>query len=253
MKNTYLYKYVKTAYKTGEPNYFDLLVANNSIWFSSPHKFNDIYDCNFNLDYSQLDSDEMRTILLRAAHELTDPNKRQMVINNLTVVQSDAGKRLVSEVINSDVKKVLSEIGVACFTEKPDNDLMWAHYTDSHSGACLIFDPDIDERFFNTLRGKVNYSDTPPIIDKLGMQDLLTYIFTKSKRWEYEKEVRLVRDTENAFPFIKEALVGIIFGFRMPTSERQRIQALLGAHGYNVKYHEMKSGKGPFSLAIKEL
>ena len=34
----------------------------------------------------------------------------------------------------------IEDYGIACFTTKNDNTLLWSHYADEHQGICLEFD-----------------------------------------------------------------------------------------------------------------
>lgn len=102
-------------------------------------------------------------------------------------------------------------IKVTCFTENYDNPLMWAHYAQNHTGVCLHFCTDVDEKLKNTLL-PVNYIDE--LIDIKCISDFDKCLLTKLSPWSIEKEWRII-STENNFSFEKGALVEIIFGLKV--------------------------------------
>ena len=102
--------------------------------------------------------------------------------------------------------KVNNDIGILSLTKKWNNTLMWAHYTNSHKGFCVGFDPK-GKYFENYLSTnleesktvkEVVYSDKRVEIpmdfekEKLGFEPFIT----KSTDWKY-KEVTRVMSTLN--------------------------------------------------------
>ena len=88
-------------------------------------------------------------------------------------------------------------VGILSLSEIADNELMWAHYANSHTGLVLCFDQ--QHGFFSRRRTqndefyfvrKVVYSDSPAIsIAKLDGDALLV---TKGANWAYEREWRMI-------------------------------------------------------------
>jgi hypothetical protein len=80
--------------------------------------------------------------------------------------------------IREQIYDVLNDsVGILSLSEIPDDDIMWAHYAESHTGMVLGFDE--THAFFNRRRSendefyflrKVNYQDTPPapVLSKLA-------------------------------------------------------------------------------------
>ena len=67
----------------------------------------------------------------------------------------------------------------------PDNLLLWAHYSASHTGVCLKFDITKDEDLF-ALTFAVKYSKDYPKFDYLKERDQLVdkAMRTKSIHWK---------------------------------------------------------------------
>nr|WP_288933068.1 DUF2971 domain-containing protein [uncultured Allomuricauda sp.] len=98
--------------------------------------------------------------------------------------------------------KVNNDIGILSLTKNWNNTLMWAHYTNSHKGFCVGFDPK-DKYFEDYLSStkresktvkEVVYSDKRVEIPmefekkKLGFEPFIT----KSRDWKYEEEIRVI-------------------------------------------------------------
>jgi len=143
-------------------------------------------------------------------------------------------------------ENLLTQIGILCLTESPDNLLMWAHYADSHQGFIIEFDPDSD--FFNQRIGhadelrhlrQVMYSEDRPSITMDDIQDFSPFL-TKGKIWESEHEWRMMLPLQNAsevickgsstyhlFDYPASAIKQIIFGARMPITKQHDIFRLI--------------------------
>lgn len=89
-------------------------------------------------------------------------------------------------------------IGVLSLSEVPDNLLMWAHYTASHSGFVLGFethDPYFDRRRASTdefrhLRRVIYRNNRPQ--DLIVNLEGVDFLLTKSAHWAYEHEWRVL-------------------------------------------------------------
>ncbi|MDF1822524.1 MAG: DUF2971 domain-containing protein [Alcanivoracaceae bacterium] len=133
-------------------------------------------------------------------------------------------------------------VGVFSLTETNNNELMWAHYADSHRGYAVAFDTETDFFFRRENDPKicgemanVIYSDTPPTVylDPGKMNIPKELFFTKTTQWSYEKEWRMIRMLEHAdsvveekihlFKIEPESVISIIFGSKFPEKEKAEI------------------------------
>ena len=133
------------------------------------------------------------------------------------------------------LEEAARSVGVLSLSATNDNLLMWAHYTEQHTGFAIGFDTTRDAWVewvrLNAPPGEpfeMIYSDTRPA--PLNITDTTPehIWYTKSKAWKYEQEWRVTRWTPKApqtatrddgskvplFPFPPEALSQIIFGCR---------------------------------------
>ena len=132
-------------------------------------------------------------------------------------------------------KGVGEAIGVSCFTEKPNNMLMWSHYADKHTGICVEYD--FSKMFSsvpNSMLFPVSYSTQRPVLPiekvckmksrefisdadafKVLFPDILKSFVIKSSIWDYEKEWRHIvftSDMKNrvvCLPIISAIIIGI--------------------------------------------
>lgn len=149
----------------------------------------------------------------------------------LTEVTKKKDKRFLEDFIKrfgkqknkliADIKKGLEIYYATCFSADFDNQLMWAHYANKHTGFCIEYDiRNNDNKQFVTSLWPVIYTDERPEFEDsvyeyydetlprrpsreevinnndVFMQKLL---LTKSIDWERENEWRLIVDDEN-FP-----------------------------------------------------
>jgi hypothetical protein len=136
----------------------------------------------------------------------------------------------------------------------PDNELMWAHYADSHKGFCIEYDvdklEDSQEYSFDISQMKINYQNSPPVIgldDVSRKADFLIKMFgTKSKSWVYENEIRLVYSTCGTKKYNPFALKAVYFGLNMD-EEFQR-QIIKGLESRDVKFYKMQRQPGAYKL-----
>lgn len=208
-------------------------IRQNYLWFSDPLDFNDPYDCNM---VTGIDStfEEIFDYLLRENQKhdfgVTDSNLR---IRAKQLFDNPSERKKLS--IESDLDTV-SKLGICCFSQKMDSLLMWSHYGDKHRGVCLTFDIMADSELFSSI-----YSLEYPLLypkynwpkDQDKFHSLRFLIATKSKEWEYEDEIRVVKDRHNT-PFFrgkvrfdKKALVSVSFGYNCTLYDINEIKQVL--------------------------
>ncbi|KAF0129146.1 MAG: hypothetical protein FD155_2635 [Bacteroidetes bacterium] len=208
-------------------------LANAELWFAAPTSFNDPFDCQIN-DQTNWTDDNIReyvTKTVQTSGEEIDPE--DVVRGN----QQNPGN--FNKFFTSNLKKLLSTQGVACFLPTPENLLLWAHYSDSHKGVCLKFDITKDEDLFAlTFAVKYPKDNKYPHFDYLTQRDQLVNkaMLTKSIHWKYEDEIRVLKPNFGNHPFAKECLKEIIFGCHADPNEIRTIRQIVT----NAKYPDLK-------------
>jgi hypothetical protein len=149
---------------------------------------------------------------------------------------------------------VRSTTGVYCFSEVPDDILMWSHYGDYHRGVCLEFD---GHGKFAQHAMQVAYSFERPQIRQSDSNDvkLEKALLTKSNHWTYEKEWRLFRyqTGPGVVTFRPENLMGLIVGADAPMKTMQAVRRMNKARATPLKLYKAKSSRKTFSLDITEI
>jgi len=148
----------------------------------------------------------------------------------------------------------LRKMSVVCFTSKPDDILMWAHYADSYKGFCLGFRNKNDGQELSDLGiYKVNYhyeyaeKDFAKVWHKDGLASI---IWTKFKAWEYESEFRRVMVHSEQLVDYPGSLNKIIFGLRTSFEDIQLVQTILKKHS-NIEYLRIVPAEDEYELHIR--
>ena len=127
-------------------------------------------------------------------------------------------------------------------SSNPLQPLLWAHYAASYTGFVLEFDTKREtSSFWFDGPHKVRYARRPPSvhISDLVTPDGIAYsklsdleqsvLFTKSGRWRYEGEWRLVaRGKPSGAQIQPYAISAVYFGYRMPREQRAQVMSVLG-------------------------
>lgn len=134
------------------------------------------------------------------------------------------------------IKDFLSKLTVTCFSASSwDNQLMWAHYANSYSGICVEYDFEKMCKYIGFVF-PVEYSSERPTLsladlgfEKIEVDDdgkwktsetnmsaIISYLLTKNKCWEYEKEWRIINQGQEPntpifvdVPFVKSITLGL--------------------------------------------
>lgn len=273
-----LYKYLPLNDKT--ENGFDALkvLTEQTLWYSSPLDFNDPFDCRPIVEMPSMK--EMK----RENGDLFKQVAQNLGVKGAKKFENDrkAYQGLKISVENGDfLHRLISRVGVTCFSETPLEILMWSHYANNHKGFVVEFEINhaeflegLDERtdkehfdsiIHNLLAQPVRYEEYRPKLkpyikgNKTG--ELTQWLLqTKSKHWEYEKEYRIVTSLEHgagAYKFNPRLLKRIIVGMCTPSDYLKRINesvlAFEESNNVDVPVLFAKSSNNDYSIVIPGL
>lgn len=146
-----------------------------------------------------------------------------------------------------EVVEKKSQVGIYSLSKTYKDELLWAHYANSHSGFCIEYDLstllEIDKNDSVMYSFPVKYYGTPPQItfnDSIGkdVSAIITKIAgTKSSKWSYEKEHRIILDQNGHRTYNYKALKSVYFGIRMSDERKQEIMTCLKGRG--ISYFQM--------------
>lgn len=152
------------------------------------------------------------------------------------------------------------DIGIYSLSKTYDDELLWAHYANNHQGFCIEYDFDtlMDKNsFYNFYSFDVEYSSRPPQIDisDISSNDnigLLKKISgTKSHRWSYEKEIRIVTDKYGEHDYNYSAVKAIYFGYKMSKEDKLKIMEQLAGRG--LKYFQINLIDKTYSFVREQI
>lgn len=198
-------------------------LKDDTIWFTSPLRFNDPYDFHLFIDPLKLRQVAAFAVLQNVASEselasincrlqqgaeytdillgVIDPDGRMSNIPGAEAeFRRNAQILLQKEVIGISAvyKRIKEKIGISCFSERNDSPLMWAHYASSHTGFCVEYD--FAGSSISSLIYPVLYEDEifecSCVFDEKTKEQVMIAALVKSKDWAYEKEWRVISTKE---------------------------------------------------------
>ena len=158
----------------------------------------------------------------------------------------------------------LDNMGIYSLSKSFDDELMWAHYANSHKGFCVEYDLDEllkPELPNNRYKIDVYYSKKMPNIDfhimrrfdqsDKVMEFLQKKLGNKSRLWEHEKEIRVICDKQGENSYPKNAIKGIYFGANM--SKLHKGKLINEMKDFKVNYFQMELAKDTYKLNVASI
>lgn len=188
------------------------MLANLRLKVTPPDRFNDPFELlpklDFNISREAVESKLagkrlLRTMWKEAAPHLDFDEFKGAYLAELSRKNKKAVRETVSEfqklaygARDGLVGFISSRFGLVCYSEVPDNILMWSHYASSHQGIVIGFDT--KHAFFRKSRNlmPVMYQSERVEIAfdadgfKISEANQPLLVRSKSPNWSYEKEWR---------------------------------------------------------------
>jgi len=106
----------------------------------------------------------------------------------------------LDDLMNANLDESRNNYRILCLSKEENNILMWAHYSDNHSGVRIKLSVTESDPFF-TFPIAVKYDTSYPIYkyfeerNNISKGSLIEHIVgTKFKDWEYENEIRIIKE-----------------------------------------------------------
>jgi hypothetical protein len=237
-----LYKYRSLAPQ--QRSFTSGIILKRELWWSPASQLNDELDCS-------------PLPVLGGSRIAKELSMRRTLRNTLTHLTKREVKKLASwragrpkEEFEASMTKMIEEgrstIGVCSLSSNPAVSKLWTDYADNHRGICLRFDDvGIDNEFdlsavpHFAMAMRVSYQDDRPRIQVWGKDEgyerLTKYLLTKTRKWEYEQEWRLVDSSfTGSRPFPPPALSGVIFGSAISVADREEVINWIGSRKLRV-------------------
>lgn len=135
-------------------------------------------------------------------------------------------------------------VGIACFSETYENEIMWAHYAENYGGVCIAYSAvNLRDNLPPAVRmARVGYADAPVRLskhDKTSIYAAAHKILSQKKyNWAYEREWRLLGEYPGQLQYQGDVVTDVYFGSRIAQDRKNEI--IHGMAGRAIKFHQMK-------------
>jgi Protein of unknown function (DUF2971) len=255
----YLYKYRAITNKDNWKEDYTLdALFNSYAIFSSRRNFNDLFDSK--IEFIKPTVQQLKLICNKG--RVANYLDLDRLIQNGKITPN--GEEFFKKLIDA-FEKILDSYAFYCVSAKNSNELMWAHYADSHQGFCIEFN------FEKLCAEEVTYQETIPKIEiaellaashghidpNLLAKKLWQALRVKLEKWSYEAEYRcqtsdpsIENAIRNGAPYAKvfyenDFISSIIFGCRMPKERKEYIK---GHMKYPVKFKQAVARKSSIEI-----
>jgi len=235
----YLYKYHSMDSSVAVERLHDVF-QNRRVFLNDATKFNDPFECKpfLIVDGSSLARTEYLKELTKDRFPNATKGQIKKLIRGKTALLTDKGR------LEKVYSQFVATVGIYCLSEKKDDLLMWAHYSDSHRGLCLEFRASEEGSFFWEVF-KVIYQDDYPVVNMMRVgepEEFRKALLTKSAHWSYEQEWRILKMEDEGGPgsyhFPPEALTGVIFGALMKSKDKEMVRDWLRTYPSTVSVYQ---------------
>lgn len=233
-------------YRYINKNTLDSLIK-GSLYFASPEKLNDPFDCKLDIKKSMLNAsgrlkgDDANKILALSTNELLYKN-----------IQTD-----------------ISRIGICSFSLELKNVLLWSHYANDHKGISILYE--FPEEYLNDGDKFIGTSDvtyeedtlTNYFVNLISKNELSfreyaidiakVLISSKSPEWSYEKEIRIIRQEPGPLIIDKSFIKQICFGLHTSDSDKELLKEIVNQYDHEVELCEAVRTENDFGIDIKEI
>lgn len=229
-----------------------------TLWFGRPSRLNDPFDCAIPWQLKPVTADDC----VRLLADRSDPQWSALKLDPRYVDGDGQPTRSFIELVErvgrqsfqGFADQAYNARGVTCFSESPDDPLLWAHYAAGHRGICLEFDTSSEwlRRFH-----AVQYRDdllTIDVVDVLlgDADQVLSLLLTKSRCWAYEREWRAIhKEPDKEYCYGVEGLTGLYLGAALTKIEKDLVCHTV--HGTPVQLYEVRRSPSSFRLEVESV
>lgn len=257
----YLYKHIAIDSEMGVFGIF----TNNQLKYNYPGFFNDPFDCLFDITIN-IDGFNKEEFEKFIGKEI--PNEVWDVYS--TNIKKNLNDK---DLFRKHVNKLRNEmLSITCFNSNPLSILMWSHYANNHQGMLLEFKfPRKDAKLFPI---PVFYDDEYQTINASWRQlvdidpesefilDITrTTIFRKSTEWSYEKEFRLIGNSQSnpQMPLLQnyppEYLSSVIMGAKLEDTTviqklKSEVENFNKKHSLQIEIFKSQLKEGHYLLEV---
>jgi len=240
-------------YRDWQNDFHKRIITHKEVWFAHPHKLNDPFDMRAPLqfDFSQVNWNTVRD-KIKDAGRYQEPNLseeelevqvesryREMMSNPDAYFRKNRSSYIAEEAH-------YNRLGLFSCCKTAENESMWAHYGNNHTGFAIGFNTVELLRSLNCTIGVVVYDDTPityyPMAptDDIDMKEM----FQKSTKWAAEEEVRFITSGIGIYKkrddiFSNSAVKEIVFGINTSEKHQDEIREAASITIPNIPFYKL--------------
>lgn len=268
---------VKRLYKYRPDNEHTLrLLECQELYFTFAEDFSDPFDCRVLID-GDGEGDEDGWRKLAESIPMSTETKQEAMEYLKSI---NFNPKIIKEQSDKHDRKTYI---VYCLSEIRDNILMWSHYANSHHGICIGFETSIQNNSLCIRHNdsdlkchpepanhnflsiyKVDYEEQYPqpfVMFKGKTADLIAFLTTKAKDWNYEEERRIIFAhgdiKKNIIKFDKSILKEVIVGSKLNENFTKKVFSIIKkdylAEGHSVEVFESSLDNQRYKLNIKKI
>lgn len=180
---------------------------------------------------------------------------------------ADLNRKL--DTIVPQIKEVINKnFAISCFSNSPNNVLMWSHYADKHTGFCVEYDfskikdkrkllllfpaiytverPSIPLSMFDMS----NPNDIKVSLTKEATSDICYALLCKSKYWNYENEWRILclKNDLNNQVLYEDLAVKVYLGANISEDNKRKLLEIIDAKSTNIEIVQYRLDNSKFEL-----
>jgi len=260
-------------YRYFDPDGYHLRAIRDShLWFSTARVFNDPFDSALKYNFDETNPDLRLNwaigVIRRDFPHLSVVECRKRAKQRLTEIDNDPN--YLEQFQKDSVETNYDKFGICCLTPRKDDLLMWAHYADGHKGFVVGYDTQkilyiqeelVKKRELLDLQ-MVSYKKQIPEINFFESmtsdhtyEDIIKLLITKSERWSYEQEYRLILwyhiDTNLSLP--SDCITEIIQGCRIEPDDEKKLRDVIQSSVSTPALFQAREHDTEFSLEIEEI
>lgn len=202
-------------------------------------------------------------IFIASKKELNDPCEALFDDDNLRnyimLANVQIPHKSIPQLYDEWIDEVREAFGVYSLSFDITNELLWSYYANGHKGFCIEYEMEllrelcIQDSYTNVIR--MNYRNKPPTLHFKFSDNIHEVVYImhgyKSKKWEHEKEIRIISDKQGLIGIKESAVTGIYFGIRMPDSDKNKIIDAFQCR--NIQFYQMELKPNSYLLEPKPL
>jgi hypothetical protein len=212
------------------------MITHREVYFAHPSTFKDPYDCRVVIQFGKMDDKQIKLFVRHGVdrdHPMWNEKSRHLEFKRRLKILRSHDAAYFDKGLSDTVEKSINATGILSLTALPYNDVMWEKYGNNHTGFCVGFYSEIVFQYCGG-GGPVFYEDELPVVLPEPIHDhydqMTRFFFTKLKKWEFEREYRVIKFETPLIPehkrkvrLPKEAFREVILGKNMSWHSKQSI------------------------------